>query len=179
MGDDYMPTLPTPDDLSEMDEYVLPLEDRMRFGEAKEYTLTISEPVSNANQATVTIKVRGADPKWWKENGEIRLVGTWRSNDASTISHTGSGLFYFEGDGNARLVGNKMTDVVGTERTERVDDVLWLTAIRFMQRFVPGEANYGEHYATPCRGGSCIGAGRIRWKCEGIRWTGRRTPHYP
>ena len=151
MGDDYIPTLPNPQDLSEMEEYVLPLEDRMRFGDAKEYTLTISEPVSNANQATVTIKVQGADPKWWKENREIRLVGTWRSNDASTISHTGSGLFYFDGDGNAMLVGNKITDVVGTEKTERVDDVLWLSGIRFTQRFVPGEENYGEHYCASPR----------------------------
>jgi hypothetical protein len=176
--DNYIPTLPTPEEVSEIETYERPQAVRQLHGDVKEYRLIISEtkPV-NPNRAEVIIRIRGADPKRWKDAREVRLVGTWESAEASTISHTGAGLFYFDGFGGAMLVGKPLTVTEGTESKDQVEEVMFLGGVRSFLRFVEEEGGYGKQYAQPCREGPCIQPGKIKWKCSSVVFIGRhRSP---
>jgi hypothetical protein len=167
MGD-YIPTLPNSEERSDLEERKSVVIVMQLNPLSIDYDLTIAEANSvYGNEVTVIVSVRGADPKYFKESGgAVRLVGTWKCTTASTISHSGAGLFYFDGDGGAMLVGKPLTVTSGTDSQVQVEDVTYMSGIRSVFRFIVSDRGYGTQFAQPCQIGPCIHPGPIRWQCH-------------
>jgi hypothetical protein len=130
-----------------------------------EFGVTILENNRSVRPAAVDIFIRttGADPNWARKGGRMRILGNWRTDGASLISHTGDGSFYFDGMGGAMLCGRPLHDATTGEYS--AEEILYMSGLREIYRFFEREGGQGTQFAQPCRLGDCIHPGGILWKC--------------
>lgn len=135
----------------------------------RRYRLRITDRPTAINrfQAEIDVAIYGVDNEHFRQTNQMYHVGQWRGLSASTISHTGSGMFYFDMRGSAVLTEPPYYRYDGPNREQMwyVDDIMYLTEIDRVLAFFAGDHGKGTQRGSPCTNGNCIQAGDIRWQC--------------
>jgi hypothetical protein len=118
-------------------------------------------------QADIDIAVYSVDNEHFRQTNQMVHVGQWEGLSAGTISHSNSGMFYFDMRGSAVLTEREYYRYDGPnhEQMTYVDDIMYLTEIGRVLAFAVGDKGKGTQRGSTCTNGNCIEAGDIRWQC--------------
>src|SRR5688500_5540437 len=101
---------------------------RHRSARPRRYRLRITSELRAVNrfQAEIDIAIYGVDNEYFRQTNQMYHVGQWRGLNAGTISHTNSGMFYFDMRGSAVLTEHPYYRYDGPnhEQTNYVDDIM-------------------------------------------------------